>query len=186
MPYDPAVVYSLCLYVLYVLLPLIPAILIFRLFPETKVAVAGPLQNLTLNATGAFAAYVVTVALGFVLVQSVEAQIISTRRYAVEGIIVNLGDNQAFNSDQFYSRYITTAVDANGKISSRNYYFVIVLDHRVVKPEKVWLQYWELPAASGTGSPPTARSIPMELTPTNSPQRFRLQVQGNEPIFVRE
>ena len=86
MPYDLAVVYSLCLYVLYVLLPLIPAILIFRLFPETKVAVAGPLQNLTLNATGAFAAYVVTVALGFVLVQSVEAQIISTRRYAVEGI----------------------------------------------------------------------------------------------------
>src|SRR5204863_7131339 len=99
MAYDPAVIYSFCLYVLYVLLPLIPAILIFRLFPETKVTVSGPLQNLTVNATGAFAAYVVTVALGFFLVSNVEAQIGYSRHYPVEGVIVDLGQNQVIDSD---------------------------------------------------------------------------------------
>jgi hypothetical protein len=69
------IVYSFLLYVLYVLVPIIPAAVIFRMFPDTKVAVSGPLQNLTFNATGAFAAYVVTVALGYALIQNVERQI---------------------------------------------------------------------------------------------------------------
>jgi hypothetical protein len=70
-----AVLYSFGLYILYVLLPIVPAVVLFRLFPDTKVAVSGPLQNLTLNATGAFAAYVVTVGLGYFVVQNVEDQI---------------------------------------------------------------------------------------------------------------
>jgi hypothetical protein len=64
-----AVLLSFGLYLLYVLLPLIPAILIYRLFPDTKVAVSGPLAGLTLKASGAFAAYVVVVALGVFLVK---------------------------------------------------------------------------------------------------------------------
>jgi hypothetical protein len=63
-----AVLLSFGLYLLYLLLPLIPAVIIYRLFPDTKVAVSGPLANLTLKASGAFAAYVVTVALGAFLV----------------------------------------------------------------------------------------------------------------------
>jgi hypothetical protein len=63
-----AVALSLLLYVFYVLLPVGPAVIIYRLFPETKVALHGPFQNFTLNATGAFAAYVVTVGLGYFLV----------------------------------------------------------------------------------------------------------------------
>ncbi|NJB67152.1 hypothetical protein GGQ74_000792 [Desulfobaculum xiamenense] len=41
------------------ILPLIPAVVIYYLFPNTKVGLKGPLADFTLNATGAFAAYVV-------------------------------------------------------------------------------------------------------------------------------
>ena len=47
------------LFAVWVLLPLIPAILIYWLFPETKVAVDGPLADLRVNAGGAFAAYLI-------------------------------------------------------------------------------------------------------------------------------
>ena len=46
-------------YLLAVLAPLIPAILIYKLFPDTKVSLSGPLSGLTLAAGGAFAAYVI-------------------------------------------------------------------------------------------------------------------------------
>lgn len=41
----------------WVLLPLVPAILIFRLAPGNAITLTGPLANLTLNASGAIAAY---------------------------------------------------------------------------------------------------------------------------------
>jgi hypothetical protein len=65
-----AVLLSCLLYSLYVLLPMVPAIVIYRFFPDTKVAVSGPLANLTMKSTGAFAAYVVVVILGFFLVKN--------------------------------------------------------------------------------------------------------------------
>ena len=65
-----AVFLSFVLYFLYVLLPMVPAIVIYRMFPDTKVGVKGPLGSLTINATGAFAAYVITVILGYFLVQN--------------------------------------------------------------------------------------------------------------------
>ena len=69
------VMYSIALYCLFVLLPIVPAVILFKMFPDTKVAVRGPLQNLTLKATGAFAGYVVTAILGFFLIQNVVKQI---------------------------------------------------------------------------------------------------------------
>lgn len=65
-----SVILSFALYFLYVLLPMIPAILIYRLFPDTKVSLKGPLSKLTMKSTGAFAAYVITVILGFFLVKN--------------------------------------------------------------------------------------------------------------------
>ncbi|MNB96713.1 hypothetical protein D3C75_439220 [compost metagenome] len=47
------------LYALWVCGPLIPAILIYILFPETKVVASGPLSTLSIRATGAFAAYLI-------------------------------------------------------------------------------------------------------------------------------
>lgn len=67
---------SFVLYALYVLLPIIPAAIIFKKFPHTKVGVSGPLSRLSINATGAFGAYIITVLLGFFLVSETQ-QIIS-------------------------------------------------------------------------------------------------------------
>ena len=53
---------------IWVMLPLVPAILIYRLFPSTAVAVSGPFANLTVRASGAFAAYLVIFAGTYILV----------------------------------------------------------------------------------------------------------------------
>jgi hypothetical protein len=62
---------SFALYALYVLLPIIPAAIIYKLFPKTSTDVSGPLAGLTIKAGGAFAAYIATVALGCVLVNRI-------------------------------------------------------------------------------------------------------------------
>jgi hypothetical protein len=72
---EHAVLYSLALYCLAVLLPIVPATVIFKLFPDTKVSASGPLQGLSIKTTGAFGAYVITAILGFVLIQNVVRQI---------------------------------------------------------------------------------------------------------------
>jgi len=64
------VVLSFTLYAFYVLLPMIPAVVIYKMFPDTKVSANGILGQLNFKTTGAFAAYVVTVFIGFFLVQS--------------------------------------------------------------------------------------------------------------------
>src|SRR5215831_16414728 len=179
-----AVTYSFLLYVLYVLLPLIPAVLIFRLFPETKVTVSGPLQNLTVNATGAFAGYVVTVALGFFLVRNVASQIEWTRSYPVEGIIADLSKNQVLNSDRVFSRYNNASPDASGQFSNRDYDFVILSDHPVVKPETIWLDYWEFDESGGVGAPPSPKKICMQLE--GKATRYRLQAQQGNVVVVPE
>jgi hypothetical protein len=178
------VLYSFGLFVLYVLLPMIPAVVLFWLFPDSKVAVSGPLQNLTVKATGAFGAYVITVALGFVLVRYVETQIDGSRNYAVEGVIADLAPNQCIDSDQFYSRYVTAASDPTGELQTRDYDFVVLLNHPVVKPETVYLKYWQLNASAGTGPAPAPIDIAMQLVATK--QRYRLLIQNNQPIIEPE
>ena len=50
-------------------MPLVPAILMFRLVPGNAITLTGPLANLTLNASGAIAAYfAVLVAIAFFVV----------------------------------------------------------------------------------------------------------------------
>jgi hypothetical protein len=183
--HDSTVAYSFLLYAFYVCLPLVPAILIFWLFPDSKVAVSGPLQNFTVNATGAFAAYVVTVLLGFFLVKYIETQITESRLYAVEGVFLDLGKNQYVGSDHFYSQYLPTGIDPSSMPLIRNYNFVVLLDHPVATTETVWLQYWEISASSGLGGIPTSKSVPLILRGTSSTQLFRLQVQGGEVKAVQ-
>jgi hypothetical protein len=61
-PIQIAVILALAgVYTLWVLLPLIPATLIYWLFPNTSVGLGGPLAGLTLKTSGAFAAYLVVV-----------------------------------------------------------------------------------------------------------------------------
>ena len=54
-----SVMLSFALYVIYFLVPLIPAILIYKIFPETSVVASGRFSNLKVNSSGAFAAYLV-------------------------------------------------------------------------------------------------------------------------------
>ena len=66
---------SFALYALYVLLPIVPAVIIYKLFPKTTTDVSGPLGGLTFKAGGAFAAYIATVVLGCTLVNSIDNRI---------------------------------------------------------------------------------------------------------------
>jgi hypothetical protein len=63
-------------YTVWVILPLIPAVLIYRLFPDTTVAVNGPLANLTVRATGAFAAYLILFAAAYFLMMNHAVEVI--------------------------------------------------------------------------------------------------------------
>jgi len=61
-----SVLISFCfIYILYILLPLIPSVLIYKIFPDTKLTLSGPFQGLKLNATGAFAGYIVCCLIGY-------------------------------------------------------------------------------------------------------------------------
>ena len=70
-----AVLLSMLLLVLYVILPLVPAIAIYKIFPDTKVSVSGPLRDLTVKAGGAFAAYIVVFVLGIILLKHIQGLI---------------------------------------------------------------------------------------------------------------
>ena len=63
------------IYTVWVILPLLPAILIYRLFPNTVVAVTGPLANLTVRAGGAFGAYLIVFLATYQLVDSMKETI---------------------------------------------------------------------------------------------------------------
>ncbi|MGH6847909.1 MAG: hypothetical protein ACREC0_10870 [Methylocella sp.] len=64
------VISLIVLFTVWALLPLVPAVLIYLLFPDTSVAVSGPLANLTVRAGGAFAAYLIVLLVTFQLEQN--------------------------------------------------------------------------------------------------------------------
>jgi hypothetical protein len=49
----------------WILLPLIPAVLTYKIAPGEKIAASGPLSGLTIRVTGAFAAYLIVFLLSF-------------------------------------------------------------------------------------------------------------------------
>jgi hypothetical protein len=51
----------------WVLLPLVPSVVIYLIFPKTKVTLSGPLQGLSVRSTGAFAAYLIVLLATFPL-----------------------------------------------------------------------------------------------------------------------
>jgi hypothetical protein len=86
---------SFALYALYVLLPIIPAAIIYKLFPKTATDISGPLGGLTIKAGGAFAAYIITVVLGSALVTRIDERIaaMSTPVWKVSAVL-EFRDNQ--------------------------------------------------------------------------------------------
>jgi len=64
------VIFSFVLYIIYVLLPMVPAMVIYKLFPDTKISTSGTLSGWKVKTTGAFAGYIITVVLGYFLIQN--------------------------------------------------------------------------------------------------------------------
>jgi len=92
---EPTVLFSILLYVLAIIVPLIPSILIYKLFPDTKVGARGILGNLKINATGAFAAYIIISTMYIVNVQKVQEIIMgsSDQTWTIKSKMVFLDTN---------------------------------------------------------------------------------------------
>jgi hypothetical protein len=72
------------LLLVWVLLPLLPAILIYWLFPDTKVTASGPLAELTVAASGAFAAFLIVLVVIAPFVYSIRDGVIEQRKHENE------------------------------------------------------------------------------------------------------
>jgi len=83
-------------HILWVLLPLAPAVLIYWLFPNTPVAVSGPLSGLTVRAGGAFGAYLVVLLLTYGQLRTIDQSIsmLESQFWNVRGT-VQLVDSKA-------------------------------------------------------------------------------------------
>jgi hypothetical protein len=68
---NTSIALGLLVYAIAILLPMVPAIVVFRLFPETKVSASGKLSQISFKAGGAFGAYIVVAVLGYLMVQRV-------------------------------------------------------------------------------------------------------------------
>jgi len=55
-------------FILYFLIPLIPAVVIYKLFPKTEVTASGPLSGLNIKTKGAFAAYIIALIFGIFII----------------------------------------------------------------------------------------------------------------------
>jgi hypothetical protein len=103
------------MYTVWILLPLVPAILIYWLFPNTTVAVSGPLSGLTVKAGGAFAAYMVVFAGSYSLVQTTKETIGGFQRqfWTINGLVklVNTNGQEITSQDLLKKIAVSTKPD---------------------------------------------------------------------------
>ena len=87
-------------HILWVLLPLAPAVLIYWLFPNIPVAVSGPLSGLTVRTGGAFGAYLVVLLLTYGQLRTINQSIamLDSQFWNVKGT-VQLVDSKARTID---------------------------------------------------------------------------------------
>lgn len=99
----------------WVVLPLLPAVLIYRLFPDTSVAASGPFANLTVKASGAFAAYLIVFAATFLLVDHIRTFIGGSMRpfWEVQGEVQLLDQNGNHITQQDLLNKLVLAVNPN-------------------------------------------------------------------------
>ncbi len=91
---NQAILFSYGLFAIYLLLPIIPTVLIFKLLPDEKVAISGPLQKLTINASGAFAAYIITLLLGVPIIGKASQSIDDLSKIASEAARLEMAQKQ--------------------------------------------------------------------------------------------
>lgn len=88
------VLLSFGLYLLFVLVPIIPAALLYRWFPESQVTAKGVLSKFTINSSGAFAAYMVTVLLGYFLIGDIKETVLDLARNTSSAVWIVRGTLQ--------------------------------------------------------------------------------------------
>ena len=91
-----AVLITMIPYVFVLTCPLIPATLIFKTFPESQVSLSGPFSKFTMNATGAFAAYVVVFLIGLPIIKEFKGIVDAAQKptWTISGIYELKDKNQ--------------------------------------------------------------------------------------------
>ncbi|MBU0943532.1 MAG: hypothetical protein KJ804_02625 [Proteobacteria bacterium] len=85
---------SFGLYLLFVLVPIIPAALLYKWFPDSKVSANGVLSNFKINSSGAFAAYIVTVLLGYFVVADIKETVLDLAKSSSSYVWIVRGNLQ--------------------------------------------------------------------------------------------
>ena len=65
---DP-LTFKILVFIIWFLVPAIPAVIIFKLIPDNKVFVKGPFQGLKINLTGAFGGYFLLILISYLMVK---------------------------------------------------------------------------------------------------------------------
>jgi hypothetical protein len=165
---------GMLLYTLYVLLPIVPAWIIFRQFPDTKVAVSGPFQALTVNASGAFAAYLVTVAAGYVIIDRIQDSILDSQDVSEWTIGAPLARDTAGQLPRIQEVTFRPTKDAFTMGEDRVYFVV----HR--KPGDAW----PVVVMSADGYRPQALDLRQRAFEATG-LRKNLEIKG-EPVKLQE
>jgi hypothetical protein len=94
----------------WVTIPMIPAILIYKLFPDTHVTAEGPFANLTIKATGAFAGYLIVFAATFFVAEKGISIVASFQKpyWTISGSIVLDHKEHQFDSQILKQLVVTT------------------------------------------------------------------------------
>lgn len=88
------VLLSFGLYLLFVLVPIIPAALLYKWFPDSRVSADGVLSKFKINSSGAFAAYLVTVLLGYFVIADIKTTVLFLAKSSSPHVWVVRGDLQ--------------------------------------------------------------------------------------------
>jgi hypothetical protein len=179
---------SIAVWILWALLPLIPAVRIFREFPDAKAFISGPLQGISVRGSGAFAAYIAVCLLGVLPCLFVQKQISASRNYHFEGLI-DLGAEQAqsLDSDELFSLSETKGGGVHPGIPGLRF---VVLLNTPTESRQIGLKYYSGTDASNLGPLPTPEqykerkpvTFDMKIAgATLQAQRFRLKT---DPLSV--
>ena len=114
-PADLAVLYGFILFLVYILMPAIPAIIIYWIFPDDKIKAEGFLGKLKINATGAFAGYLIILIVSHFLVPQIQDLISNSAEnnsWIVKSKVVFVDSNDkiddSINSDSVRLKLQTT------------------------------------------------------------------------------
>ncbi len=173
-----AVIFSFVLYVLYVLLPMIPAIVIYKIFPDSKISATGVLANLSFKTTGAFSAYVITVFMGYFIIQNTHHLIaqISHPVWKLKTKVRLLNSDKTLYQDKHVLE--TLVVSINPKLQQFKGRNVILSLPGSKKSWETTELYFNIPGIGGK------RVDLSEISQNAEIDNYNLMLKLNEPITI--